>query len=120
MAINFSLSLHCLKRMKKYTASLLLVVFAWVMTPGWAVHELFADHHDTECTADHSWNGSQIESVHTHCDIFWANAPVYSAPELVQFSKVILVKLAELSTAFHLKDSYALRPATPARGPPLS
>lgn len=78
-----------MKKVKSYLSIVLLVVFAWVILPTQTIHDLFADHIDTEdnyCQKYHSHLGTHIEETHIHCEILKLNSPVYSLPQLVSFN----------------------------------
>ena len=109
-----------MQKIKKHIAFFLLLVFSWVLLPGSLTHEIFADHTDTDCQLDHHTSGPQIESIHTHCDIFETQTPVYEIPQLISCSKPEIILLNEIeqkntSSYFHLAQI-----SLPARAPPLS
>jgi hypothetical protein len=71
-----------MKNCKKYISIFLLLVFQWIFFPGSVLHEVFADHHDTECFNTHDGELT-LEQAHTHCAIFEIHAPVYDVPGLI-------------------------------------
>jgi hypothetical protein len=74
------------KQKRTYFVYLLLIAFAWVITPVHTIHDLFADHEDTAdnyCLVNHSHLGVHVESKHTHCEVLEFNASVYFKTDLV-------------------------------------
>ncbi len=89
-----------MKGRQRYTSLFLILVFVWVLLPAPSLHRLFADHEDTECELIHDYSLTQIESQHTHCDVFSAHGPLYSAPELVTFDALLAGIDTEINTAY--------------------
>src|ERR1043166_4525893 len=109
-----------MKSLQKYIASLLLLVFSWAVLPNHTIHEIFADHQDTDhsqCAGEY-FSGVQVEKTHTHCEILKTNTPVYQHPSLVHVEKYVSSVIAEINcfpSAFYLsKYSYNFS----VRGPP--
>jgi hypothetical protein len=109
-----------MKSCKKYMSIFLLFVFTWVVLPHALVHELFADHKDTLCEVKHDHSIANVESLHTHCDIFTTNTPLYDSPELIVLSNPLRVLIDEyfisVQRSYFLKILYSFL----SRGPPLS
>lgn len=108
-----------MQKIKKHIAFFLLLVFSWVLLPASIVHEVFADHIDTDCHDSHSNSATQIESIHTHCDIFETNTPLYDIPQLTVCVKpesilILKYKTKIQSTYFHLAQLIL-----PTRAPPV-
>ena len=111
-----------MKQCKAYISVFLLLVFTWVVLPAAFVHEVFADHQDTECLPEdhHKHEATHVEALHKHCDVFRTNVPVYDAPALTVFEKPIPVLTAELcqkAEVFYF--AFDLYTAS-SRGPPLA
>ncbi len=93
------------------------------MLPTHTLHELFANHEDTEhdfCAKYHAHLGTHVEKKHTHCEILKTTAPVYNSPQLLIFEKTAPVFTAEIKSTypstyfnFHFRN-------VPARGPPAA
>jgi len=109
-----------MQKSKKHIAFFLLLVFSWVLMPAELTHEIFADHTDTDCHANHSALSAQVETIHTHCDIFETNTPVYDIPELTVFKKAELILVNELLTKFENSYFHLSQTQIPARAPPVS
>jgi hypothetical protein len=108
-----------MQKLKKHIAFFLFLVFSWVLLPASLSHEIFADHTDTDCHADHLTSGAQIESIHTHCDIFETNTPVYDIPQLVICSKPQTVILSEFKPEFKTTYFHLAQLILPTRAPPV-
>ncbi|MEI8137470.1 MAG: hypothetical protein WCH21_09130 [Bacteroidota bacterium] len=109
-----------MQKIKKHIAFLLLLIFSWVLLPASIIHEVFADHIDTDCHADHEKSGAQIESIHTHCDIFETNTTLYDIPQLVVCSKPQTVILSEFKPEFKTTYFHLTQLILPTRAPPVS
>ena len=107
-----------MQKSKKPIAFFLLLVFSWVLMPAELTHEIFADHTDTDCHADHSTANAQVESIHTHCDIFETNTPIYDIPELAVFEKAEIILVNELLTKFESSYFHLAQLILPTRAPP--
>jgi len=107
-------------KFKKHIAFFLLLVFSWVLLPASLVHEVFADHVDTDCHFDHYASGSQVESIHTHCDIFKTNTPLYDIPKLAVVVKSQPVLVCELLTKFENSYFHLSQLILPTRAPPTT
>lgn len=111
-----------LYKINKYLSGILLFAFAWVITPTQTIHDLFADHIDTEdnyCQKYHSHLGTHIEETHVHCEILKLNTPVYSVPQLVSLNcsvQFIETPLLLLIPELPITDQFG---DLPARAPPV-
>jgi hypothetical protein len=99
----------------------LLAVFFCAILPTHTLHDLFADHEDTEhgyCAGDlHS--GVQIEKKHTHCQLLDISAPVYELSRLLSVEKAQVSFTSEIKTAFISFASARYYLNISGRGPPL-
>jgi hypothetical protein len=109
-----------MQKFKKQIAFFLLLVFSWVLLPASLAHEVFADHTDTDCHTDHLRSGAQIESIHTHCDIFKTTTPIYETPELIVFTISQLILLNEVNQKNNNSYFHLTQTSLPARAPPVS
>ena len=112
-----------MKVLNKYLTYLLLVTFFWAILPTHTLHDLFANHEDTEhdfCAKYHSHLGTHIEKKHTHCEILKVNTPVYDSPSLFIFKKIEAVIISEIKT--NCKSAYFNQKHLnlPSRAPPIS
>jgi hypothetical protein len=105
---------------KRHIAFFLLLVFNWVLLPASLSHEIFADHEDTDCHFDHTTTTTSVESIHTHCDVFQTNTPVYDIPELAIFKKAELILANELLAKFENSYFHLSQTLLPSRAPPLA
>ena len=107
-----------MQKIKKHISCFLLLVFSWVLIPASLSHEIFADHIDTDCHSDHLLKSTQVESIHTHCDVFKTNTPLYDVPELICFSVPETILSIELNPK--IKNSYfhLAQLILPTRAPP--
>lgn len=91
------------------------------MLPIHTIHEIFANHQDTEagfCEKYHSHLGTHIEKTHTHCEILKTNAQVYNSPVFPFFNKVELSFFTIIKTGYksiYINNYYN---SVSARGPP--
>lgn len=109
--------LYSIRTLRTYFAYLTLAIMLTVMVPTSSWHELFADHHDTECVA---FGETTLEAPHTHCDVFSTNSPVYLPVEVIAH----LHLLQEICCVVNTPEATLLS-NTPiallaARGPPTS
>lgn len=109
-----------MQKFKKHIAFFLLLVFSWVLLPASLSHEIFADHTDTDCHLDHHRTGAQIESIHTHCDIFKTTTPIYDIPELIVFTTPQPILLNEVDQKNNNSYFHLAQISLPARAPPVS
>ena len=107
-------------KLKKYISIFLLLLFAWVITPTQILHNVFANHTDTDCDFDHNKGGLHVESKHTHCDIFKTNTTLYNTPKITNSVKLILVLIDELKIKQQAFYFYTNKVNLPARAPPIS
>jgi hypothetical protein len=110
-----------LKKGHLLLAYLLLLVFSWASLPTHTIHDLFADHEDTEhgfCERYHAHLGTHVEKKHQHCDILKFNAPAYEPPSFLSLQKAERIIFASLFTSYSeaAKDQNLF--LFPARGPP--
>ena len=111
-----------LKSLNKYLACFLLVTFSWVILPTHTIHDLFANHNDTDsnfCARYHSHLGLHVEKKHTHCEILKINTPVYDSPPLFIFEKIDAGFISEIKT--NLQSVYFNQKYfnLPSRAPPV-
>jgi len=89
--------------------------------PTHTLHELFADHEDTEhgyCAKYHSHLGTHFEKQHSHCEILKTNTPVYNSPDFVILENTEAIFICEINTDYksgYFNQNYL---SVPARGPP--
>lgn len=111
-----------MKDLRKYISQAILVVFIWVLLPTQTIHNLFADHVDTEdnfCQKHHGHLGTHIEETHVHCEILKLNTPVYSIPQLVSLNcSVFIIETLFLFSIPEIPVSDASGDL-PARAPPV-
>jgi len=107
-----------LYKFNRHISILLLVVFAFVLTPKSVVHDMFAGHTDTVCDFDHHKGGIHIEAKHTHCDLFSANTTLYTSPQISIFSKPILSIISEYKSGIENSYFYSTIKILPGRAPP--
>ncbi len=106
------------QKFKKHIAFILLLVFSWVLMPASLVHEVFADHVDTDCHFDHS-TATSIEATHTHCDVFKTNTPLYDIPQLTVCNAPQPVLISELLAKFENSYFHLTGLILPTRAPPV-
>jgi hypothetical protein len=111
-----------LKDLRKYLSIVLLVAFAWVITPTHTIHDLFADHEDTAdnfCLTHHAHLGTHVEELHTHCDILDVNTPVYYTPTLVTLPQLVSIVQTKYNfTCLNRIISFSVC-NLPSRAPPV-
>jgi hypothetical protein len=105
---------------QKFIASSLLFVFAWAVLPVHTIHELFADHSDTDsvyCVASNA-PGGQVEQKHVHCEILKTNSPVYRPQAVINIESELGEIISEIRTCYqaHFISSHNLTHSV--RGPP--
>jgi hypothetical protein len=87
-----------------------------VTVPASSWHELFANHHDTECVAT---GETTLEAPHTHCDVFAPDSPVYLSVEVVAHLQLLQEYCCEIITPAASTTSSEPLELLPARGPPV-
>lgn len=97
------------------------MVFSWVILPTQTLHELFADHEDTEhgyCAKYHSHLGTHYETKHTHCDILDTNTPIYEKASFNTFETITAECVSIINTIYQSVSLNSHTTDLPARGPP--
>jgi hypothetical protein len=108
---------------RKYTATLLLLVFSYTVIPTPLFHSLFAGHTDTcenYCDYYHKNAGTHIEGSQTHCDIFKTITPLYDAVVLNHDFIISALVISEYKTGEVITSSSSALPILPARAPPVA
>ena len=93
----------------------------WVLVPTHTLHELFANHNDTEheyCTDHQSETGTHVEKKHTHCQILDTNTPIYEKPSLVIFENNLNGPSTEINTIYYFSYLNQRLSLQSNRGPP--
>ncbi|MEO6303709.1 MAG: hypothetical protein ABIP51_11125 [Bacteroidia bacterium] len=109
-----------MQKINKHIAFFLLLIFTWVLMPASIAHEVFADHQDTDCHFDHNSTATNVEAIHTHCDIFETNSPIYDIPKLTVFTQPIPVLIIEVKAKFQNSYFHLAQLILPTRAPPVA
>jgi hypothetical protein len=107
---------------QKFIAFSLLVVFAWAVLPMHTIHQIFADHNDTDpayCIAGDA-PGGQVEQKHVHCEILKTNSPVYWPQAVVNIESELGEIISEIQACHQLHYISSHNLTHSVRGPPQS
>jgi len=119
--IKKNLNFGILNKFFKYLNVVLILVFVWVTVPVSIMHDVFANHEDTdqtECLLYHKHLGTHIEKRHNHCGLFNINSPLYDAPKIVNLVEPIQTLVCELSSPLTAPYNSSVNYTLPPRGPP--
>jgi len=104
-----------MRRISRYTAWLLLVVFGLIITPRELIHE-FYHHEDTVCMAG---NKPVVEAHHHHCEILQIASLVYTTPGEVSLN-VYKIDRREIIIPETVAGQVSTRIYFNLRAPPLA
>jgi hypothetical protein len=89
--------------------------------PAHTLHDLFADHEDTEhgfCERYHAHLGIHVEKKHRHCELLKTITPIYDQPSFFSLQKAETIIFASIFTSYSEKAKDQNFFSFPARGPP--
>lgn len=108
-------------KFSKYLSVILLIAFAWVITPIHSIHDIFADHEDTAdnyCLLNHSHLGVHVESKHTHCDELDFTGAVFFKTDFVTIKGLVTVISSAVNELNPQQVISYLGANLPSRAPP--